>query len=558
MKGRNMVKFQTLCRSAIVIWIWSGFSALGTVYHSDGSVASVQGLHDQVLDGDTITLPNGSFSWTGTLHLTKAVTIKGNTDCNVDAGTCTDATVVIDNLSNRNNPLISIDANGGQRITGIKFESGSTSSMYNGGIRLEHGTNPVRIDHCGFINVYWQPVIGWYDYNYGVIDHCVQTQGHGGIVYIHMGAHGNGGDMGDYSFENPAGFGGTKFLFIETNWFEHGPDITVGGKGCVRYNHIDGTHGVSDGEVVSHGTARTYTKGRGGRCYEVYNNNFRYNNDYKGIDGPDSGSACWHDNTWTNNGLHLHQITSQVYRAMYSFGSPFFGADGRNPWDSNDPHGLYDSGTFTGALVDSSKHWTVNQWSGYSLRRPSDGATASIVSNTANTLTVGQAYNQNFATGNQYEIRRVLRVLDQPGLGAGAHINRASPAWPNQASEPMYSWRNKNLDNNTAINFDTTPEGSFTILAGRDYFNDTPMPGYTPYTYPHPLVQGGQPSPTPTPTPTATGTPTATPNPTPSPSPSATRPPSPTPTATTTATATPTATAPPKHTPRPRPSRPPR
>ncbi len=46
MKGRNMVKFQTLCRSAIVIWIWNGFSALGTVYHSDGSAASVQGLHE--------------------------------------------------------------------------------------------------------------------------------------------------------------------------------------------------------------------------------------------------------------------------------------------------------------------------------------------------------------------------------------------------------------------------------------------------------------------------------------------------------------------------------
>ena len=27
-----------------------------------------------------------------------------------------------------------------------------------------------------------------------------------------------------------------------------------------------------------------------------------------------------------------------------------------------------------------------------------------------------------------------------------------------------------------------------------DYFNDTPMPGYTPYTYPHPLVSGGSPS----------------------------------------------------------------
>jgi len=26
---------------------------------------------------------------------------------------------------------------------------------------------------------------------------------------------------------------------------------------------------------------------------------------------------------------------------------------------------------------------------------------------------------------------------------------------------------------------------------GRDYYNNTPMPGYKPYTYPHPLVSGG-------------------------------------------------------------------
>ena len=39
------------------------------------------------------------------------------------------------------------------------------------------------------------------------------------------------------------------------------------------------------------------------------------------------------------------------------------------------------------------------------------------------------------------------------------------------------------------------------IIEGRDYFSDTPLPGYTPYTYPHPLTGGGGTSPTPTPAP---------------------------------------------------------
>ena len=50
-----MGNIRTLCRSVIVILIWNGFSALATVYQSDGSAASVQGLHNAALNGDTIT-----------------------------------------------------------------------------------------------------------------------------------------------------------------------------------------------------------------------------------------------------------------------------------------------------------------------------------------------------------------------------------------------------------------------------------------------------------------------------------------------------------------------
>ena len=77
MKGRNMGIFHALCRSAIVIWIWTGFSALGTVYHSDGSAASVQGLHNQLLNGDTITIPAGTFTWTTGVNFTKAINVVG-------------------------------------------------------------------------------------------------------------------------------------------------------------------------------------------------------------------------------------------------------------------------------------------------------------------------------------------------------------------------------------------------------------------------------------------------------------------------------------------------
>jgi len=76
--GRRLNKFRLICRSAIVILTWSGFSTLGAVYNSDGTATSVQYLHDNLaLDDDTITLPAGAFIWTTGVHLTKGITIHG-------------------------------------------------------------------------------------------------------------------------------------------------------------------------------------------------------------------------------------------------------------------------------------------------------------------------------------------------------------------------------------------------------------------------------------------------------------------------------------------------
>jgi hypothetical protein len=243
------------------------------------------------------------------------------------------------------------------------------------------------------------------------MDNNFQTNG--GFVHFWPGSN---TDLGDSLFETSAGFGGPNFLFLEDNWLDGGTDITAGGKICARYNKFFGNNSLG-----SHGTARTFPDGRGGRAYEVYNNEFNYSNNYSSLDGIDSGSCIYHHNVAIP---HTYGISIQVYRLFQSYGPPFGLADGNNPWDLNDQ-----------------------------------------------------------------QTHTVLRVLDQPGLGAGAHINRNSPAWPNQANEPCYSWNNHNQDDGSSFNV-TLGQGSRTILAGRDFFNNTPMPGYTPYTYPHPLVTG--------------------------------------------------------------------
>ena len=508
------------------------FAVGGKVIASNGSQTDVQAKHDAAADGDTITVPAGTFSWTGKLKLTKAVAVIGQTTTDTKNGTAVTNTLIQDGNVARE-AIIELNGNGGQRVSGLAFTTTVAGNNYNGIIRLENGAKPIRIDHCDFNKVLANVTIGIFVQNWGVIDHIVRRnspQGNAGVVHFWPGSH---TDMGDSLFEVAAGYGGPDFLFMEDNFMDGGTDITAGGKICHRNEII-----INGNSFGSHGTGRTFTNGRGGRAYEVYNCEFRYPNNYSSIDGPDSGSSVYHDNKVVP---HSRGIAGQVYRVSYSFGSPFFGADGRNPWDKNDPNAGHDSGTLTGNSSDSSKNWTPNQWAGYCIRNSGNGATATITGNTANSLTLYQWHDQGFNSGVRYEINKVQRVLDQPGLGAGAHINRATPAWPNQVSEPCYSWNNKSADDGSNFNF-TVNEAGFTILAGRDYFNDTPMPGYTQYQYPHPLVSGGPvTSPTPNPTPTATAIPA--PSPTLPPTPNATPTSTATATATSTATSTPTSTA---------------
>ena len=67
----------------------------GATYESDGSAASVQSLHRRVTNGDTITLPPGTFTWSTSVTISKAIKLEGagsgriigNTKSSVTVGT---------------------------------------------------------------------------------------------------------------------------------------------------------------------------------------------------------------------------------------------------------------------------------------------------------------------------------------------------------------------------------------------------------------------------------------------------------------------------------------
>jgi hypothetical protein len=490
MKGRNMGIYHALCRSAIVIWIWTGFSALATVYQSDGSAASVQGLHNQVLNGDTITIPAGSFTWRTKVTISKSITLKG-------AGI--GQSIIKDGVSGTQLIDVRLNANKLTRITGIEFRDGGRTQTANapGGCIRIAGNNTdgssFRMDHCTWNNLngflVTETVIG-------VIDHCKVLVGDRLIEWIYpYGTRWNGGDYGDGSWAAPANFGSSQFLFIEdcdiinSNTI-YGAQIADGLNGAryvIRHCNLvaafPGNHGTESGG-----------RWRGNRAQEVYSNTLNGNNVTPYMGNSRGGTFLYHDNTITNAWGASARVTMTTQRMRWSF-SPWNGANGTNPWDKNTPGGPFYTGTANSGgnltVRVAGNPWTPNQWLGYSIKKNSGGFSY-ITGNSSNTISYqdGAGYGQNlsFNAGDAFQIYKVDQAIDQCGAGQSTLLSAATPTPPpgwNQAVEPCYIWNNTN----DGQPFNRFAVDQLNVKQGVHYFNNKPMPGYMPYTYPHPLTQ---------------------------------------------------------------------
>ncbi len=80
---------------------------------------------------------------------------------------------------------------------------------------------------------------------------------------------------------------------------------------------------------------------------------------------------------------------------------------------------------------------------------------------------------------------------DQIGRSTDSYLWTASNPYPPQTLDPAYAWNNKLGAND--VPFFHHNNCANHIQLGRDYYN-TVKPGYTPYTYPHPLIQGWTPA----------------------------------------------------------------
>lgn len=506
----------------------------GVSLDTDGSAADVQAKHNQAQTGDTIKMPQGTFTWATRVSFTKAVTLQG-------AGI--GQTVVKDGIqaSGGSGQLLYWTLPAGlSRLTGIEFQDGGRPQVQpapHGIIRVD-GSNTngsqFRMDHCK-----WQDLNGFFVPNtvIGVIDHNVINIG--GPVYEWMYPYGNNWNnktYGDGSWDSAVSWGSSQFLFLEDNTGYCSrtsiqcslSDGFNGARFVVRHNDFS----QSNFNIGDHGT-ESPGRGRSSRAKEIYDNKLGGRNVNKYPIGTRGGTVLTFNNTLTNyqGAAALNALSS--YRMVEDF-NPWGGADGDNKWDKNNtgnPFATITASAVSGRTVTvSGVSWSPNQWAGHTLHRTQGANTdfAYIDSSTNNTVTYrsgGYGRDMVVAVGDTFKINKVDASLDQTGAGISAPFTGDNPTPPpsfTQGKDPCYSWNNTN-DGQPWNNFSPSTSN---IKQGVDYFNNTAKPSYTPYTYPHPLVTGGgTPAPTvsplptsPTPAPTAVPVPSTTITATPSPS----------------------------------------
>jgi len=121
---------------------------------------------------------------------------------------------------------------------------------------------------------------------------------------------------------------------------------------------------------------------------------------------------------------------------------------------------------------------------------------AEIIDNTTTQITFllsgyeVHGYGLSFTAGDTFQLWKVNQALDQCGVSGGGLISGDFPVapvgWNDQTADPSYEWLNT-IAGSGDIDFVT---GSAVVVEGVNFIQDTMKPGYTAYTYPHPLVDG--------------------------------------------------------------------
>lgn len=328
---------------------------------SNGSKADVQLQCNNAVNGDTVTIPAGPFSWAG------AVEVSQNAPKNITLqGAGPNSTII---TSTAAGGLIRWEtensSNFTARMTGMTLDNstfGGTMFNFSGNAQAHIVSGVVksglRIDHCIFtgtsVNAKMGMIQGWIN---GVMDHCIINNPFtltgppfGETLIINHETSPTGtGSYGDYSWFAPHTLGTIDAFYLEDCIFLHNQSVldtqnipTGGGsryvaRHCTSWGSMGGGHGCRESGV----------RQRGQRSGEVYKCHFLH-------DKSDSGGrqfTRWRDGegiAWGNRYTFtggLTAATTYVNSPIGFFNYSMFsavpglyfqqGPDGTSGWDKN-------------------------------------------------------------------------------------------------------------------------------------------------------------------------------------------------------------------------------
>ena len=422
--------------------VWAGGSSCGSNCWRAAS-CSQEDVQDAITNhasnGWTVQIPAGNCAWTSFVSFTdKNIAIIG-------------AGIGKTNITANNvNKLFYIRpyAKGAFRISGISFSGSNISSVFN--IDAAGATGDPqkgwRFDHLSFdfnyttTNIFVVQGVTW-----GLIDNCIFTGSTAGHGILTTSAYRSGEssltppNSGYYAHSLPLNMGSDEAIYFEDNTVNFGTTTgyisneVYGGNIVIRYNNITGTY-------IQNHSARG--SDRGGVLYEIYNNTLTG----AGKIWPAnlrSGTGVIFNNTVTSYSTN-HFIIDNQRTCLGGWGSTLDGrCDGTNAYDGNT------SGEYGWPCVDQIG-WVgdIGSQTNVPLYGWNNGSDATCATGGAcnNAATIAVA-------GPESEC-----ISDQPPSAYTVHLKTKGDAFPHTGDVV-------------------------------DYINNgsTPKPGYTPYTYPHPL-----------------------------------------------------------------------
>ena len=427
-EGCKSVKFQAQSKMkalpALLFILTVGTAQAATITAATGNASDVQSAINSAKSGDTIIIPNGTYAWN------QAVTNSNNICVHIQAQSL--GGVTINRVYNSGNMLsLNGSPNGNVELSGIHFiDPGDTStnnSTFTVNVNQLSG-QPVLIHDCSFVT----------GFCYGL-----QFVGNGGVVW-------------NCSFATTSDqLGGITFVNTSTtNSFWNQP-TSMGLSGDPN------------------GTLNTYIENNYFGPASVVMCNF-----------DDNSRIVWRDNTMDNAAMQCHGQETSIW--------------GSRHWEIYDNTFVYStSGTAFGG---DSYPIQLNTW--FNMR----GGTGVFTGNSVPAI----GFGKNQLTMSIYSIYQSDSIPCQDGYPAAHQVGQSWSASSTQTfgspvvtkdgtgaiTDPIYIWGNTGTaTTNSAwivLNALTDQCGDGQNIAnyvqeGRDYITSSGRPGWTRFTFPHPL-----------------------------------------------------------------------